>query len=125
MRHLNSEKLTMKTLTLISIIGLLTLTGCASNSAQPSFGDQLAARGEKAQAISKQWNSGSSAVAKGEKMIAKGQELITDGKKDQTKGEKLVEDGRKLVENGKQQMADSEAAYQNMRATPVPATAPQ
>lgn len=104
---------------IIPLMLTTALTGCASSSSGPSFGAQLAARGDQAAAIAKQWDKGSADVAKGEKLLAKGQELVEDGKKDQQKGEKLVEQGRKLIENGKQQMADSEAAYQTMRASPV------
>lgn len=108
----------------IAAIPFLLFTGCASSQG-PSFGGQLAARGEKAADIAKQWNKGQADVAKGEKMVSKGQGLIDDGKASQEKGQKLVEDGRKLIENGKQQMADSEAAYHDMRATPVQAAPAQ
>jgi hypothetical protein len=83
----------------------LILTACA-NSAPHSFGEKLAARSDKTNALSKQWDEGQSNVKKGEKLIEK-------GKKNQQEG--LI-----LVETGKKQMADAEAAYRNITTSPIP-----
>ena len=99
----------------------LALAGCASSTPH-SFGDKLAVRSEKANALSKQWSTGQAYATKGEKMVKKGQELISDGKKAQKKGENLIEDGQKLIENGRKQMTDSEAAYRDIANNPIPAT---
>jgi hypothetical protein len=101
----------------------LSLSLAACSSTPPSFGDHLAQRSAKADAIAKQWKDGEAAVAKGNKLLKKGQELVEDGQKDQKKGQSLIEEGQQLVENGKKQMADSEAAYQDMRSNPIPPTA--
>jgi hypothetical protein len=106
------------------LITISLLAGCFSGctSSEPSFGQQLGARSDKAQEISKQWNQGTAAVSKGESMIKKGNNLVEDGQKDQKKGQQLIEDGQQLVENGKKQVADAEAAYRAMAANPIPTT---
>lgn len=106
---------------LFMTIGMMSLlTACASSPKNGTFAERLMDRGDQAKSIAKKWDEGNSMVKKGESMKTKGQKTIADGQAQITKGERLIQDGNALIENGQKNMADSESAYQTMRATPVP-----
>lgn len=111
----------MKLLNLLLTTAVIaSLSACSSAPQKGSFSERLAARGDKAKDIAKQWDKGQSLVTKGEKMKVDGQKTIEQGKAQITKGERLIVDGDADIVKGKQMMLDSESAYQNMRAAPVP-----
>lgn len=116
----------MKTLHLLFTgVVIASLTACSTAPEKGSFAERLNLRGDQAKGIAKQWDEGQSLVTKGEKMKVNGQKTIDDGKSKITKGERMIVDGDALINKGKQMMTDSEGAYQNMRATPIPLPATQ
>ncbi|MBK7300353.1 MAG: hypothetical protein IPI79_08250 [Moraxellaceae bacterium] len=113
-----------KTLLLLPITLLATLTACSTSPKGDTFAGRLMVQGGQAQTIAKKWDDGSTMISKGEKLKAKGQNNIADGKALIAKGEQMIIDGDKMMVDGKKEMVDAESSYETLRANPVPLPTP-
>ncbi len=113
-----------KTLLLLPITLLATLTACSSSPKGDTFASRLMVRGGQAQSIAKKWEAGQKMVSKGENLKVKGQNNIADGKALIAKGEQMIIDGDKMMVDGKKEMVDAESSYETLRANPVPLPTP-
>lgn len=104
---MNKITYTLRT-SILSLVAISALAGCASTPDPSSFGGRLALEGGEVAKIGADWNVAQEQVAQGRELIEDGQSQIKKGEKQIASGEDNVDEGQTKIRRGERLIADGE-----------------
>ena len=108
-------------------LGVLQLTGCASQETTPTLADEMrgAASGFQAQAerkeqLAAEWERGQSLMTSGQRKMERGERRIQSAESELERGRREVSEGEAELREGRRLVAESERAFEELRVPPPP-----